>query len=456
MRRAGVACLVAACSTGAVSTPVNENTGAETKTRLRPHVWSADGVELLRWFYDSKRKEDCAFIDNGIAHTGPGPTYWCLPRNSVTHDATGGLAIFSDARCSAPLALANPEVAAAYVIVRGANSCAEPLRVFRAAPAQTVTPYVFDGTKCAPATASVATHALGDEIPLDAFVSAGEVASPLGGPIARLELVGSDGSRQTIGGFDEARRFAVAASDPAAKGDFRWFPTRLAFEAAGTILYRDAACKTTAPTKVARDALCPLGASFLFDGMCGEGTFYARGEALNVATLYEKSPLGVCVPSNDEAGVVAYERGAELSREAFVAAAKAERGDGRIHLRGWAEGTRPVMWTDFFDSNIGETCTPDEGRCLPGGSASVTLWADASCTRPAFEEPDDGCGKKPIPKWVRSEGKAYSVKGEVAPLYERERAGDACKKHEPVVPSHGFEVEAVEMGRFAVVTETTR
>lgn len=459
--RGGLALLLIACGTGDVSVPVNENSGVEAKTRLRAKVWTADDASLFRWFYDSKRKEDCAFIDGAISHTGPGPTYWCLPRDSVMHDATGGLAIFADKRCQAPLALAVAQERIAYVIVRSANSCAEPLRVYRAGPVETTKPWVFDGTACVPSSLAVATVALGEEVPLESFVSAVETVTPVGASIARLELVGSDGSRQTMGGYDPGRRFAVSPGDPGGLGDRRWFPSRLAFEGAGTILYGDSACKAAVPTKVARDAICPLGASFLFAGTCGEGDYYALGDAIDTATLFEKTPLGTCVAAN-ERGVVAYRRSpSPIPRSAFAAAETVDVGAGRIRLRAWSDASKKsaIAPASLFDAQLAEVCTPEvaadgETRCLPGDSVAVTLWADASCTQPAYEEPSNGCQPPPAPKWVRSSGHAYRVKGSATELYEKR--GKTCELHEAGADSRRFAVEHVEPAQFAVLNEVTR
>lgn len=461
MRRAGALLLVVACGTGTASAPVNENTGREPKSRLRAKVWSVDGVELFRWFRDAERKEDCYFVQGDDTHVGPGPTHWCLPIDSVRHDATGSLAIYSDAGCTVPLALAPLSGgAASYVVTRGASSCAEHPRVYRALPPATGRPYFFDGTRCVRASTSVAVQGLAEEVPLASFVSGMETVSALGGPISKLEIVASDGSRQAIGGFDEARKLAVETGDPGGAGDRRWFPARLAFEQGTVQLYGDAACEAAVPAKVARDAVCPLQASFVFEGICGRGEFHALGGPLEASTLFEKSPLGRCVPS-DEKGVLAYARGAAIARTDFTPAFTTDAGAGRVRLRGYTDGRTPVMWTDLFDSVTGELCTPDTAkdgqiRCLPSTSVSVALFSDPECTSLAFEEllGDAACATPPAPKWVRSAGRAFRVTGTANQVFELGPRG--CTVHASPEGSRRFALEEADVAPFSIVAEVTR
>lgn len=461
MRRGAVvlALVASACGTGAAPAPMNENADAETKTRLRAKVWSVDGVELFRWFYDAARDEDCFFVQGDETHAGPGPTHWCLPRDAVRHDATGGSALFADKGCAVPLALAPLSGAAAYVIARGLDACAEAPRVFRAEAPQQRRPYFFDGASCLRAAGTVATQGLGEEIPLSEFVSGVETVTPLPGPIARLEIAASDGARQTIGGFDPARGIAVKATDPGGAGDPRWLPARFAFENGSVLLYRDAACTTAAPAKIARDALCPLGAAFAFEGECGDGKIYALGAELDPSTLFERSALGACVASKT-AGALAYARGEELGRASFAAAKTTELGAGRVRLRGDTDGESAVVWTDLFDTQTGELCAPvvaadGQTRCLPSTNVSASLFADAACEAPAFEEAVPACGAPPARAWVRDEGRVFRVTATAAPLYERSLLR-GCRVHASPEGTRGFALEEADVAAFSVVTEVTR
>ena len=139
-------------------------------------------------------------------------------------------------------------------------------------------------------------------------------------------------------------------------------------------LYGDAACEAAVPAKVARDAVCPLQASFVFEDLRSRRVPCARRAARDLDAL-RGSPLGRCVPS-DEKGVLAYARGAAIARTDFTPAFTTDAGTGRVRLRGYTDGRTPVMWTDLFDSVTGELCTPDTAkdgqiRCLPSMSVSV-------------------------------------------------------------------------------------
>ncbi|MDF2692090.1 MAG: hypothetical protein K0S65_473 [Labilithrix sp.] len=153
--RIALVAIVAACNTGEPARPEIGIDATRTSrdfangSRLRARVWDVGGMSVLRDFYDSTRGEPCAFVDRGLWHVGPGPTYYCLPLGVARHDrGIGAFAVFRDSACSEPLAVSPAEGSATYAIVRPADACAAAPELHLAGKATTRVPWVFDGSSC--------------------------------------------------------------------------------------------------------------------------------------------------------------------------------------------------------------------------------------------------------------------------------------------------------------------
>jgi hypothetical protein len=456
MRRALVALFCAVgCSTGATAAPFSESASPAhpdfaSGTRLRAVAWEVDGTQVLDHFFDVQRNEPCAFIENAITHVGPGPTYWCLPLGTASHDADGTLSYFADAACSVPLALPPASGNADYAILRPADACADRLSVMHALPATKRGVFVMNAGGCGKGNTSLTVQAIGDAVPLDQFVSASEVAGDANGRIAPLALVTADGARQTIGGYDRDRKISVTATDPGSKGDPRWFPARLAFDGTGSNFYSDAACGTSVPTKIGRDAVCPIQAGFVFNGSCGDGTYFEVGAPVN--GLYDKDANGKCIAAT-ASNLHAFALGSATPAAEFAPASVIERGGNRVHARAWSEAG---AFSELVDAVTGTTCAPvaafdGSTRCLPAASADVSIFGDAACTQPAFEQPTDPCGHTPVPTYLRSNGHAYQVGALIpGPLFAA--ASQGCINHIRTTNVPAYFASEIPVTRFAKAT----
>jgi hypothetical protein len=302
-------------------------------------------------------------------------------------------------------------------------------------------------------------QSIGEVLPLESFVRAVEHVEDRGFRIASLVAIADDGAKITLGGSDRVRKEVVRIEEPRL-GSLRWVPARVAFEGAGEVLFGDPACVASVPTKIARDATCPLSAALVFEDECGAARFHELGPMLERARLHARDEAGVCAAFAGD-GVLAYERGPAIPPATFAPAFVVEVGGQAVRRRGYTGGGGVVAtWGDLVDVATREPCAPalaHDGarRCLPVASASVTLFADEACSVPAFEQLVLGCDAAASPRFVQSNGedgaRVFEVTGETAELYEASRG--TCRRHTPIVPARGFFVSEVDVARFALVVE---
>lgn len=457
---------IAACSSGPPARPAPAETpSVETRdfgsgARLRARAWEVDGALVLRDFFDTARGETCSFVENGIWHVGPGPSYWCLPVGLARHDlGFGPFAVFSNSVCTERVAVSPPGGPATYAVVRPLDACAVAPEVHRAGEARTLVPWFFDGEDCRRASLEMSVQPLGEPVALDAFARAAEHVEERGSRIGAVVATTDDGARLTIGGFDHERGEVVRIEDPRV-GTLRWVPARVAFEGAGEALFADARCSSSVATKIARDAVCPLTAALVFEDDCGTSRFHALGAAVDRASLHARDAKGACSPSEAE-GVLAFERGAPIAPSALARAYVVEVGGPNVRRRGHTgAGGSVATWGALVDVATREPCAPavahdGSRRCLPVASASVTLFADETCTTRAFEQPITSCDRGAFPRFVQSAGeggaRVFEVTGEATELFDA--SAGTCRRHTPVVASRGFGVREVDVARFAPAGE---
>jgi hypothetical protein len=349
--------------------------------------------------------------------------------------------------------------------------------VHRAAPAASTPTWVRDGGQCRNGGLGV-VQKLEDEVPLDAFVRAGEVVEPRGARsrVGALVLVGADGSRMTLGGYDAQRREPVRIDGPTAAGTYRWIPSRVAFVGAGATTYGDTACASAVATKSGTDAVCPPTAALVFDAQCANTTsFRTLGTSVDPTALHQRSPTGTCEPVSMP-GVHAYAVGEAIADATLAPAMLLDAGGAGARRRGYADvaaggASDAILWTDVIAPTTGEPCTPilaidGEMRCLPAASATISLFSDASCATPAYAEPLTGCDQ-PAPRFVRGSGganangdastgaRAYEVVGALAATALFTKTNASCVAFTPVVASRGFAVKEVDVATFPVALDRT-
>lgn len=429
MRAAAAAVLLAACARGDAARP-QPDAGAEgaapirdfaSGTRLRARAFAWGDVEALRAFRDTTLGIDCAF-------DLPGAVPRCLPAKRALHRE--GVGPYADRLCAEPWAAT--DVAAEHAVVLPADACAASPVVHRAGPVETRSAWFRDGERCARATTTVTMQPLAEVVPAESFVAAHEENARREGPIDARALVADDGARLVVGGFDRARG-EVVLPDDAADGLLRWLPARVAFRNAGA---EPPPWCSTAATKIAASATCPLSAVLVLEGSCGRGVFHALGD-----------PAPDCLP-----GSFAFVVGPPIAPAAFARATYADVGSGPVRRRSF-DG---VVLGALVDAASGEPCVvapaaDDVSRCLPAQSELVAYFADDACATPAFAHPLTGCESGALATLVRDGAKAYAVGAEVSSLFELR--GGACAPFTPTVRSRTFEARELPPSRFARARE---
>jgi hypothetical protein len=418
--------------------------------RLRARYHVVDGVlEVFLGFHDVQLDMDCAFEDENGSHVGPGASSYCLPAGLARHREKTGP--FLDAACTVPAALAPMTGAATHVLIEPNDACTTAPEVRVARPPVVRGVFTSDGRGGCSSAGFVKVQALGDAVPAGTFVRVVEQTDPHQGRIAPRVLVGDDGSRHVVGGFDLVRSEASRVGTTE-DGVSRWLPARTAFVGGGDLLFADAACTVNVGSKIGRTATCPLSAALVLKGTCGMGSYFALGEPL--ASVFRRDATDACV-SGPALDVLAFQLGAPIAPEAFAPVVSVDVGTPRARRRGvGASGEAPVAWTDVIDAVTNEPCevvTTADGtlRCLPGSSVIVAFFADPQCTVPAFARPI-GCDTASPPRFVHdsfeSPVKAYEVLRQIDAVYEH--AGAGCARFEPSVPSRLFAVQEIDVARF--------
>lgn len=423
--------------------------------RLRARVHRIDDlVDVLASFYDTQLDADCAFLDDQGAHPGPGASAYCIPANVARHRE--GRGPFVDAECKqlggfppvageATIALVEPRDACTTAPVARAASPTEMRRVY----------LLDDNGNCAQSSPRAAVQKLGDVLPANTFARAVEIAEPRLGRVDARVLVGDDGSRSIVGGFDRQRSEAVRIGD-VGDGIRRWLPVRAAFVGSGEPVYSDAACKNELATKIGRTATCPLTAAYLLEGSCGQARVFALGAL--VAAPFARREKGCAPVTLPDA--VAHSVGEEVSPSLFAPVVDMDIGSARLRRKASSAGGDIVSWSEVTDSVIGGPCTvlratDGELRCLPDRAETMTFFADDSCTEPAFAHPVTGCETGPFPRYVRSTEsppRTFAVGRELSRIFTTKDG--ACLATTPVVESRLYAAAEAAPSTFLRAVET--
>ena len=423
--------------------------------RLRAKYYVVDGVvEVLLGFHDVQLDADCAFEDSNGAHVGPGGASYCVPDGVARHRQAQGP--YLDAACTIPAATTPGAGAATYALVEPNDACTTAPEVHRALPPSMRRIYTSDGNGGCTRAGAASVQGLGELAPADTFVRAVEQLELRAGRIGVRVLVGDDGSRHVIGGFDVIRGEASRVGT-AEDGVRRWLPARPAFVGAGAPLFADAACSEPVASKIGRTATCPLTAVVVLEGLCGTGKFFALGA--QIASVFQRDAKNACV-GVPAGSVLAFRVGAPVADAAYEPAVSLDVGTSRVRRRGAAAtGDTPAVWTDLIDSVTNEPCdvypTADGSlRCLPKASAGVAFFADPGCTEPAFALPT-GCEAGADAHFFHDAfdvaARAFEVVRPIDAIYET--VGAKCARFTPTVESRLYAVKELDTTTFPLANQ---
>lgn len=428
-------------------------------SRLRARYHVIDGlVAVLTTFHDAKLDIDCAYEDeSGGANVGPNATSYCLPPVTARHRE--GRGPFLDRACTMRAAFSGRSAAGAaatYAVIEPRDACATAPELHVARAPENRRAFLRDDDGACVEAESRDVQQLGDLLPPDTFVRAVEQVEPRDGRIATRALVGEDGSRRVVGGFDRARNEPVRVAT-FGDGSRRWAPARLAFVGGGELLFAEGSCATPAAAKIGRTATCPLSAAVVLEGNCGAGRYFTVGERL--ASVFVRDAASACVarPAAEE---LAFRLGDPIDASAFAPVSSIDVGGSRVRRTAQSsDGDVPVSWGDVIDVESGEACVVTETadgalRCLPAAAAPVVLFADAACTEPALARAVTGCETSAGPRLVRDSFDApprvFEVGRELTAVYARE--GGRCVPFVSAVPSRHFAVREIDASRFPPAT----
>ena len=424
-------------------------------TRLRARYYVVDGLfQVFTTFHDSLLDLDCAYDDEGGAHVGPMASSYCFPAGMARHRK--GTGPFVDSACTVPVAFPPQTGAARYALVEPRDACATPPVAFAALAPRTELAFLKDATGACQRGQRVPVQRLGDRLPPEAFVRAVEQVEARPGRMDARVLVGDDGSRRVVGGFDRERMEPTRVG-MAEDGVRRWVPVRTAFVGGGEVLFDDAACAVPLASKIARTATCPLSAALVLEGGCGGGHYRALGE--RVLVPFHRDDLNACATTS-ASDVVAFRLGPAIAPSSYALVASFEIGTPRVRRRGLgASGDQVVTWGELIDVTTKEPCevveTADGSfRCLPAAAVSVSFFADPACSMPAFAQATTGCELGAAPSVVRdglvAPPRAFLVGAELGAIYTLE--GGRCTRFTPTVASRSFAVEEIATTRFPLAT----
>lgn len=439
--------------TATVEAPPPPDFASGTRLRARYHV--IEGFQVFITFHDAQLDLDCAYEDGRGPHVGPGAASYCFPDDLARHREPRGP--FVDRLCTVPVGYAPASgTAARLLLVEPRDACTTAPVMYDALPPRTELTFLTDDAGECVRSDRVSVHRFGNRLPPETFVRAVEQLEPRRGRMDVRVLVGDDGSRRVVGGFDRERSEATRVG-LTEDGASRWVPTRSAFIGAGEVLYDDAKCAVPVASKIGRTATCPLSAVLVLEGSCGGGRYLALGD--RVATTFRRDDTNAC-SQTAAPDVSAYRVGDPIAPTSYAPAISFEIGTPRIRRRAaGAGGDRAITWGALIDATTNEPCevsTTADGslRCLPSFAESLTFFSDNACTLPAFAHALTGCESGPAPVFVRdaasNPSRAFRILSEVNAIYTLE-AG-RCVRFTPTVASRTYSAEEVSASTFPLAT----
>lgn len=457
---AASALCVAACDPGEPAKPRTEPAAVApgrdfaSGSRLRARYHVIEGLaEVFTTFHDVGLDADCAYADESGAHVGPNASSYCLPNGMARHRE--GRGPYLDPACAAPAAFTSvgpTGAAATLALLEPRDACVTTPAVHVALSPRTRRSFLRDADGACVEIEAASLQPLGDPVPLERFVHATEHVEPRQGRIAPRELVGDDGSRRVVGGFDQLRN-EPSRVGTVGDGSSRWLPARVAFVGGGDLLFADGACAAPVAAKIARTATCPLHAAVVLEGSCGAGSYFELGE--RVTAVFARDRANACV-SRTAPEQLTFLLGATIPTAAYAPVSSIEVGNARVRRQGMtAAGDAPVMFGDAIDVDRGQSCavagvTDGTLRCLPTASEVVSFFADVECTEPAFARPITGCEGGVSPRFVRDAFdvpvRVFEVGRELPAVYTVD-AG-RCVQFTPVVSSRLFAASELDTRTF--------
>lgn len=427
-------------------------------TRLRARYHVVDGLfKVFTTFHDHVLDLDCAYEDEGGAHVGPMASSYCFPTGMARHrEGTGP---FVDNACSVAAGFPPLTGTATHVLVEPRDACATAPVVHAALAPRTELTFQRDATGACQRGQRVRVQRFGERRPAEAFVRAVEQVEARPGRMDARVLVGDDGSRRVVGGFDRERMEAtrVGMTEDGAR---RWVPVRTAFVGGGELLFDDAACSVPVASKIARTATCPLSAALVLEGNCGGGRYLTLGE--HVASLFHRDDMNACA-ATAASDVVAFQLGRPIAPSSYAPVASFEIGTARVRRRGLGvSGDQAVTWGELIDATTSEACevfeTADGSlRCLPAYAESVAFFADPACSMFAFARATTGCEVAPPPRFVRdaleTPPRVFLIGEELGAIYTLD-AG-RCSRFTPTVASRAFAAQEIPSTTLPQATRAT-
>ena len=422
--------------------------------RLRARYHVVEGFQVFTTFHDAQLDLDCTYEDERGPHVGPAASSYCFPADLARHRK--GRGPFADRLCTVPVALAPQSGVGRYVLVEPRDACATAPVTFDAMPPRTELTFLNDDTGACVRSSRVSVQRFGGRLPPESFVRAVEQTEPRAGRMDVRVLVGDDGSRRVVGGFDRERGEATRTG-LTEDGTLRWVPVRSAFIGGGEPLFEDAHCAVPLASKIGRTATCPLSSVLVLEGTCGGGHYLALGD--RVTNVFHRDVTDACAPASAP-DVVAFRLGAAVPAASYAPVISFEIGTPRVRRRAaGVGGDRAITWAELIDGTTREACevtTTADGslRCLPAFAESVLFFADSACTVHAFAHATTGCEPATALSFVRdtleTPTRAFRIVSEVDAIYMLD-AG-RCRPFTPVVASRTYAVEELDTTRFPLAT----
>jgi hypothetical protein len=355
--------------------------GWSSGTRLRAVLDAAGDAKLFKLWHDAELDVDCAFAPaaDGVER--------CMPA------VERGYAVYSDAKCTKPVALFAADDAIPPFIAEPhrALDCGKGgayLEVGAAAAGVTAV-YGFSNENCVANGMVGATQLvkqLGAVVPTSMFVAATKTVHEARDPrLAANVLVAEDGSRQVTSHFDLARKADCNPIEPQAAG-YACVPKNLAFI---EVFFSDDKCKVPA----AYHPPCNGEPAIILDASPhNTGQYFEVGA--KVATPAFRNYSTTCEPDTSprEPGAGFYAIGKEAPWAGFPQLSAKNEGKGRIAinvLRGASDEL--VARQNFVDTELNVNCSVGQSadlkpHCIPQvGGASVNVFADAKCSSGLYE-----------------------------------------------------------------------
>lgn len=384
-------------------------------SRLRAHVWDAGrGARKFYYWQDQGLGAPCFFKQM------PDGVYRCIPWDAARQ------VVFLDPGCTQPVINYQTGESAprwgrdVKLLACGVDvldSMYVPAEPISSTPAFIYTRQNTSG--CSPSPGYPGIYARATPADLSTFVSATAAHDVAVGGVSAETLTATDGTQQTIAGWDLVRDAECAPAgalfgqlfiaDPGSLINDHCVPREAAIAFGGA--FSDAACSNQLA-----GAVCPPGAvpKIILDSGVSSQTeracsvaVEAVGAAVDRNSIYWSGGSD-CSATTPDPNYYFATLGAAVAANAYPSLRRVETGTGRIRVRSPAAASGPgiAVQQTFYDSTLGVDCVLTLAQnlliCFPADaqtlSYNVGLFADAACTDKLFAW-DHPCGH-PDPTYV--------------------------------------------------------